>query len=305
MPLHRLTTLTVAVPDVSAAVPFYRDFGLDHLGDGRFATLDGGQQLHLVHRDHRGLVEIGIGCDDPDDLDRLAGNLTRAQIPHRRHPDAVTTVDEGSGIRVRISIAPHYQQAPTPQPPTNAPGSDRRVNDRAPGSTRTGPVQPRRLGHVVVGSTDAARSEHLFIDVLGFRVSDTVRRVGTFVRCSTDHHNLMVAAAPAKFLHHTSWQVDDIDEVGRGAAGMVAADHSRHVWGLGRHNVGGNFFWYLRDPAGNFAEYYSDLDIITEAPRWEPGHWSGRTSQCAWGPPAPRNFHLPDDVAELMMKGQP
>ena len=39
-------------------------------------------------------------------------------------------------------------------------------------------------------------------------------------------------------------------------AAMVAADPARHVWGLGRHGIGSNYFWYLRDPAGNFAEYY-------------------------------------------------
>ena len=29
--------------------------------------------------------------------------------------------------------------------------------------------------------------------------------------------------------------------------------------GLGRHGIGSNYFWYLRDPAGNFAEYTTDL----------------------------------------------
>lgn len=304
MPLHRLNKITVAVPDVAATVPFYTDFGLEHLGEGRFATTDGAEQLELVARDHRGLIEIGVGCDDPDDLDKLSSHLTAARIEHRREPEAVIALDEASGVRVRIAIAPRYRQEPTPQPVANSPGSDRRVNQRADGAMRAAPVRPRRLGHVVVGSIDVARSEHLFVDVLGFKVSDAIRGVGKFVRCSTDHHNLMVAAAPARFLHHSSWQVDDVDEVGRAAAGMVAADPTRHVWGLGRHNVGGNFFWYLRDPAGNYAEYYSDLDIITEQLRWEPGEWGGRASQCAWAPPPPANFHLPDDVAELMMKGE-
>ncbi|WP_432840414.1 VOC family protein [Dactylosporangium sp. CA-092794] len=304
MPLHRLTKLTVAVPDVAGSTDFYRDFGLDHLGAGRFATADGGEQLELVARPRRGLVELGLGCDDPDDLDRIAANLTGADHAFQRTPEAVVTTDEGSGVRVRVTISPRYDQTPPDEPRVNAPGADRRRDERAPGSMRAGQVRPRRLGHVVVGSVDTARSEHLFIDLLGFQVSDTVRHVGKFVRCSTDHHNLMVAAAPARFLHHTSWQVDDVDEVGRGAAHMVTQDRTRHVWGLGRHNVGGNFFWYLRDPAGNFAEYYSDLDIITERLRWDALEWRGRSSQCAWAPPPPRDFHLPDDVAELMMRGE-
>jgi hypothetical protein len=36
------------------------------------------------------------------------------------------------------------------------------------------------------------------------------------MRCSTDHHNVLVQQAPVAFLHHTSWQVDDVDEDGEG-----------------------------------------------------------------------------------------
>lgn len=304
MPLHRLTKLVVGVPDVGAAIPFYTDFGLEHLGGGRFATWDGGEQLELTRRRRRGLIELGIGCDDRDDLDQVSAALGQAGLPYQRHAGAITVTDEGSGVRARLTIAGRFQQEPAAVPASNAPGSDVRVNERAPGSVRGRRVRPRRLGHVVVGSTDTELSEHLFIDILGFQVSDTIRNVGKFVRCSTDHHNLMVSAAPAQFMHHTSWQVDDVDEVGRGAAGMLAADPARHAWGLGRHNVGGNFFWYLRDPAGNYAEYYSDLDIITEQLRWDAHVWGARESVCAWGPPPPRGFFRPDDLAELMMKGE-
>ncbi|MGI8450540.1 MAG: hypothetical protein ACR2MP_25860 [Streptosporangiaceae bacterium] len=64
-----------------------------------------------------------------------------------------------------------------------------------------------------------------------------------------DHHNVLVLAAPVSFPHHTSWQVDDIDEVGRGAQKMLEDNPGRHVWGLGRQYGGSNFFWYLKDPA--------------------------------------------------------
>lgn len=43
------------------------------------------------------------------------------------------------------------------------------------------------------------------------------------------------------------------------------------MWGLGRHYLGSNFFWYLKDPAGNFSEYFSDLDCIIDDELWEPG----------------------------------
>jgi len=38
MPVHRLTTLTLGVPDVEAAQAYCEEFGLSPLGGGRFAT---------------------------------------------------------------------------------------------------------------------------------------------------------------------------------------------------------------------------------------------------------------------------
>jgi catechol 2,3-dioxygenase-like lactoylglutathione lyase family enzyme len=175
-----------------------------------------------------------------------------------------------------------------------------RADQRAPGILRDGPVRPRKLGHVVLGSTDKEFSEKFFTRGLGFKVSDTVPGIAAFMRCSTDHHNVLVQQAPIAFLHHTSWQVSDVDEVGRGASAMLEADPSRHTWGLGRHFIGSNFFWYLKDPAGTFSEYYSDLDCIVDDALWKPGVWEGARSLWAWGPPPPPSFLLPDDLAAMM-----
>jgi catechol 2,3-dioxygenase-like lactoylglutathione lyase family enzyme len=301
--LHRLTRIEVGVTDLEPAIEFYSDFGLQHLGEGRFATADGGEQLWLVAGTRRRLREIGIGCDDADDLERAAHDLGAAGFAFTRDDADVLVTDPGSGVTARITIAARYDQQLLEAPATNGPGWTDRPDLPAPGGRRDGAVRPRKLGHVVLGSVDVEASERLFVDTLGFRVSDTVSGVGSFVRCSEDHHNLMVSRSPEQFLHHTSWQVDDVDEVGRGAASMVRTDRTRHVWGLGRHNIGSNFFYYLRDPSGNLAEYYSDLDIITEALKWEPGVWGPFDGSHAWGPRTPKGFYSPDDVAALMMEG--
>ena len=152
----------------------------------------------------------------------------------------------------------------------------------------------------MLGSTDVGASERFFIEGVGFKVSDTVRGLAVFLRCSTDHHNLLIQQAPVDFLHHTSWQVDDVDEIGRGATAMLEKDPARHVWGLGRHHIGSNFFWYLKDPAGNFTEYYADLDCVLDDQLWKPGVWDGARSLFSWGPPPPPSFIAPDDLAALM-----
>ena len=140
--------------------------------------------------------------------------------------------------------------------------------------SRVGPVRPRKLGHVVVGSTDQESSHRFFTASIGFKVSDRILGVAAFMRCSTDHHNVMIQHAPVTMLHHTSWQVEGVDEIGRGATALLGKDPGRQVWGLGRHHVGSNFFWYFKDPAGNFSEYYSDMDCILDDALWKAGDWT-------------------------------
>jgi catechol-2,3-dioxygenase len=166
---------------------------------------------------------------------------------------------------------------------------------------REEPIRPRKLGHVVIGTPDTEASQRFFVDGIGFQVSDQVRGVAAFMRCSTDHHNLLIQPSPVAFLHHTSWQVEDVDEVGRGAMRMLDGHPARHIWGLGRHSIGSNFFWYLRDPAGNFSEYYSDMDTITDDQLWTPGTWEpSLRALYTWGPDVPPSMLEPADLAELM-----
>jgi Glyoxalase/Bleomycin resistance protein/Dioxygenase superfamily len=305
MPLHRLTQIVMGVPNVEQTAGYYAEFGLIPGAGGEssertFATVDGGEQLRIVRSDRRRVVRLGIGADDPDDLDRVAAALAAMDVPAERTDGSVTAIDPGTEVTVRVEIAARYAQPSIPGPPYNAPGVNARIGQRAPGLLREAPVRPRKLGHVVLGSTDKEFSQEFFTRGIGFKISDTIPGIAAFMRCSTDHHNVLVQQAPIAFLHHTSWQVDDVDEVGRGAMAMLAADPSRHTWGLGRHFIGSNFFWYLKDPAGSFSEYYSDLDCIVDDALWQPGVWEGAGSLYAWGPPPPPSFLLPEDLGALM-----
>lgn len=302
MALHRLTRIDLGVTDVAAAREFYADFGLKDLGEGRMATREGGEQLRLVQTDRRRLVDLGIGAENPDDLDRIQSRLDGLGLTWRRDDDRLRVHDPGTRVTATVEIAPRLEQQEASAPDMNGPAHHARANERAEGAFRVGPVRPRRLGHVVVGSTDLDGSYRLFIDALGFKISDEVGAGARFLRCSTDHHNLFIQPAPIDFLHHTSWEVEDVDEIGRGATAMLDKDPECHVWGLGRHNVGSNFFWYLRDPAGNFAEYYSDLDVILDDQLWEPGVFEPQDHGIvAWGPRPPRGFFRAPDLAERMM----
>lgn len=315
MPLHRVDSLTLGVPDVVAASRFYQDFGLSLSGGPpsengssvTLATREGGDQLILAPSRQRRLLQATFAADDPDDIHRIVTQLTAIGVPSE-----VELGDGGSvlgcmatelatGVRVRITVAPRLDQEVVPAPVYNGPGRYSRINARADGVLREGRVRPKRLGHFVLGTTDFEVTKRFFVKGLGFKVSDIVKDFGVFLRCSIDHHNILVQRAPVPFLHHTSWQVEDADEIGRGAMAMLTNNPERHVWGLGRHYAGSNFFYYLKDPSGNFAEYHSDMDCIPEDAIWTPEELEGARGLYAWGPPPPPSFIDPEDLAELMI----
>lgn len=300
MALHRLTSITMGVPNVEETAAYYDEFGLAPDGDGWFTTRDAGRQLRIVRAPTRRLIDLHVGVDDADDLARAAGNLERMGIAVERGPGWISAVEKATGTRAYLEIADRFEQGQVAPTPYNGPGRCDRSNERAPGIQRTDRVTPRKLGHAVLGSTDYEATQAFFITGLGFKVSDHIRGAGTFMRCSTDHHNVLVLGAPVSFLHHTSWQVDDVDDVGRGASAMLEDHPERHIWGLGRHYGGSNFFWYLKDPAGNFSEYYSDMDCIVDDQLWTPQDLEGAQGLFSWGPPPPPSFLHPEDLAAIM-----
>jgi catechol 2,3-dioxygenase-like lactoylglutathione lyase family enzyme len=306
MSLHRITDITLGVPDVQEAIAYYTQFGLipqaaEADGDQWFGTVDGGnRQLRIVWAPIRRLVSLGIGADDQDDLSRIATALQRLQVASHLDGHTLRTKEPVTGLDVTISIVPRPVPKSIVLPAYNYPGQIGRPNERAPAALRNGPVQPRRLGHIGIGSLDAPTTRRFFIEGLGFKLTDQVKDYATFMRCSPDHHNLVVQSAPVNFLHHTSWEVDDIDEIGRGARALLEGHPERHTWGIGRHRVGSNFFYYFRDPAGNLSEYYSDMDEIIDDQLWKPGVFEVSEAANVWGPPMPPSLIEPDDLAELM-----
>jgi catechol 2,3-dioxygenase-like lactoylglutathione lyase family enzyme len=287
--LHRLCCLELVVPDVAATAAFYRDFGLHEVSPGELASTAGGVQLVLAAGPARAVRSLEVGVDNASDLDRIAKSLHSLGVPCERGDAGLEARDAALDIALRISIAPRIAARVV------APHAD---GARAAHMPEEGePPRPRKLSHVVLGSPDAAATCRLLCEGLGFRVSDRLPEVdATFLRCGSDHHDVLVQPAPRAFMHHTAWELGSVDEVGRAAMRMLERDPASQVWGLGRHLVGSNYFWYLRDPAGNFVEYSSDVDTIPDDALWQPGDFHGRGQLYAWGPPPPLEFLLPSDI---------
>jgi catechol 2,3-dioxygenase-like lactoylglutathione lyase family enzyme len=307
MGLHRLTSITLGVPDVEASASFFGDFGLDGPAGStgepvRLATRDGGEQLELAETPVRQLIRLGVGAEHGDDLARIAARAEASPLAEviESTPELLALSELATGLRVEVSVAEPYT-APTSDHPYNRPGaSPERVDVPAPSVLTGDPVRPSNLTHVVYGTPDQPATLAFFTDVVGFEISDQVPGVIAFTRCGAVHHNLAIQAAPVAFPHHIAFEVDDVDDVVRGGQAMVDADPDRHMWGVGRHAIGSNWFWYLREPGGTYVEYTSDIDRISAQDLYRPKDWQGHEFLYSFGPPTPQEFLEPRDLADLI-----
>ena len=51
-----------------------------------------------------------------------------------------------------------------------------------------------------------------------------------------------------------------------------------------------NYFHYVRDPWGSFAEYSCDIDYIPKSQQWVAGNHAPEDSLSLWGPEPPDYF---------------
>ena len=229
MSLHRLASITIGVPDAGARARASTATSASPRRSPAASRAPTAASSCASRRRRAGaLLALAIGVDDADDLARVAAALAKLGVAAERSERALEAPSSRSrGVRVGSSSSRASRRSRRRALALNAPGRTQRVDARSPAVLAGAPARPRRLSHVVIGSPDAAASKRFFTEGIGFRVSDEVPAIGaSFMRCSTDHHNLLVQPGPVPFLHHTAWEMDDVDAVGRAAAAMVAADAS-------------------------------------------------------------------------------
>jgi catechol-2,3-dioxygenase len=135
--------------------------------------------------------------------------------------------------------------------------------------------RPTKLGHVASYVPDLARIQAFYIDVLGFRWSDTIGDFFTFLRCNVDHHAInLMQSTKRSGLFHTAFEMRDMLHL-KDALDHLSPRGYRLEWGPGRHGAGHNIFTYHRDPDGNIVELFTEIDqIFDEATGYfEPRPW--------------------------------
>ena len=304
MGLHRLTSVTIGVPDLDATTAYYDDFGLDTAAGRR-----------VRHPRRRRATAPRARTHPPPGGDSASAPTTRTTSPASRRNLDTTRCSP----RLRRRLAPSdradhrcggpcrsrtpHRAGPVPAPPYNGPGRFDAPTAARPASLRDEPVRPRKLGHVGHRHHRPGGHQRSSPTASASRSATTSRRLARSCAAPPTTTTCSCSRRRSHFLHHTSWQVDDIDEVGRGATAMLEKHPERHVWGLGRHHVGSNFFWYLKDPAGNFSEYYSDIDCILDDAAVD-ARASGRAhAGCTTGAHRRRRRSSPPRTSPALMTG--
>jgi 2,3-dihydroxybiphenyl 1,2-dioxygenase len=134
------------------------------------------------------------------------------------------------------------------------------------------------MGHAVVGVPNYRECLDFYLDVLGFRVSDTFKDFIAFLHCNPRHHSLAIVGTDQPGLRHIMLETRSIDDVG--AAIDIAKRRGELTRTLGRHTNDRAVSCYLETPGGWEIEYgWSGAQVDDEV--WIVRQLAGPTS--LWG----------------------
>ena len=301
MTLHTLLDIEIGAPEPTTLDEFYQEIGF--VGSpGSWGGEGMQEQIKISEAPYRQLKTLRVACTNESDLAGIGVNLDALGVEYQIINGQLLLVDPINKWQLIVEPTSERRPAVHSQRVMNYPGERNRIGQRAEVITEKSSRKPRRLGHVVVGSPNPQKTVEL-MKAIGFRVSDIIfGGIATFMRCSSDHHNLLVAPGQVPYLNHYAIEHDDFDSVMK-AATIYLGEHGqeKHISGPGRHQIGGNIFWYMLDPAGNFFEFFADMDQIIDDDTWEPGDWSGSDLWSVWGDKEqPEVFFTPTDMEDIL-----
>ncbi|MEE9290984.1 MAG: VOC family protein [Alphaproteobacteria bacterium] len=274
-------SLVYGSEDVAAAIKFHEDWGLEPTEKGESGAdfkLPDDTTVHVRAIDDPALPppsvpgstarEVIWGVEDKDSLDAIGAELSRDR-------DVTTDVqgglhshdDLGYRIGFRLTVR---KPKPVRLPETNTVWTAPRVNKRAEIFSRSAPRQQRMFHVVYWAPGDTERHAMFYMERLGFRLTESIKGLGFFMRCprSHDHHNLFLQNKGNHYgFQHVAYEIQDFDEVLRCGTNMEERGWKSH-YGPGRHYFGSGWFWYFWNPAGGIAETGMDSDFIGDD--WQP-----------------------------------
>lgn len=288
--IHSLDHFIMDVPDLAEAKSYFQLFGLDVRDEA------GALGLYCFGDDHRWavirqgtpkrLAGLVFGCF-ADDLPRFKDHLESMGLAIEGDDQSVRFKDP-VGFPLEIRIAPRTANNDLAPLLPEGGSSEKRA---APLRSEAKPVHPARLSHLAMFTGELDASLDFYQKALGLRLSDRSLDIVAFLHAphGSDHHTIALLGGTGPGLHHSSWEMRSLNEVGSGAMHM-AQNGFDYSWGMGRHVLGSNYFHYVRDPWGSWTEYSAGMDYIPVNMDWQGQDHHPEDSFYLWGPDVPAGF---------------
>lgn len=290
--VHSIGEFLMTVPSLKDAKAFYEAFGLNVSEEAGGLAMRTDGQAHVWGRLREGarkkFEHLTLHCFE-DDLPALERHIRAQGVALQRAPDGADGgglwlhSPDGMRVQVRAGTKTTLDAAAHQSPPLPVDGTP-----CAPYRRNTQAVRPTRLSHIALTTSSVPEQVDFYTRVLGLRMSDHSGDGVAFLHAphGSDHHLVALAASAGPGLHHLSWDVPTVDHIGLGAMAMAAAGY-KDGWGVGRHVLGSNYFYYAQDPWGSFCEYSATIDYIPAAANWEGQDHPPEDSFYLWGPDVP------------------
>ncbi len=294
--VHSIEHIVFTVPEIAAAEKFYTAFGFD------VRKKDNQVDIYTVGHPHRWMsviannkpkvlqyITFGIFAEDVAPFEQRIKAMGIGRAPHAMAPAGGLWLESPEGTAIQLVVA--NKVSPHRKTPKSESRTQARTLASAQMRSQAKKVHPRWLSHALLFTTDVSRMIEFCEQALGLRLSDRSGDVVAFTHTphGSDHHLLAFVKSDGPGLHHTSWDVGSLDEVGEGSEQMRTAGFP-DGWGVGRHVLGSNYFYYAKDPWGSFAEYSYDIDFVSPTIDWQSGDFAPEDSFYLWGPAVPEWF---------------
>jgi 2,3-dihydroxy-p-cumate/2,3-dihydroxybenzoate 3,4-dioxygenase len=274
--LHDIRYVRLGTRDLGQATRFAREvLGLEavrHEAGASYFRSDSRDHTLVYFEGDPADHAVGFELRTAGALERAAAELSdrgidvRAGTPdqcEQRHVQAFVHFRDPTGNRIELVAQPHHS-------------GRRHFPSRDAGITG--------FSHVGLCSTDAARDERFWTEVLGARVSDRIGEA-PLLRIDEVHHKIALFSTTRAGVQHVNHQVESIDDVMR-AWYMLQKLGVPIAFGPGRHPTSGAMFLYFHGPDGMVFEYSTGVRLIRpeEEAGWQPRQFPrANDSFCMWG----------------------
>lgn len=215
---------------------------------------------------------VGFELRTADELDAAAAELSNFGVAVRagtveeceqRHLRSFVHFRDPTGNKIELAVGPHHS-------------GRRYFPSRDAGIAG--------FSHVGLCTTDAARDERFWTEVLGAKVSD---RIGDapLLRIDEVHHKVALFPTTRSGVQHINHQVESLDDIMR-AWYQLQKLNVPIAFGPGRHPTSGAQFLYFRGPDGMIFEYSTGVRRITaeDERTYQPRQFPrANESFCMWG----------------------